>query len=80
LKEVNAGASLSLKLSLPQNQYENADYGYYAGFKETVPDELTEEECNEVALTMIERARKLLEDKIDEDLHKHRDVKIFSKL
>jgi hypothetical protein len=79
-KEISAGASLSIKLSLPHNQYENVDCGFWASFKEEVPDLTTDEECAKIALGMMERARGMIEEKIDNDIHQVKDVQVFNVL
>jgi hypothetical protein len=82
MKEVHAGCTLGIKMSLPDtdifNHYENVEQGYYCGFKETAGDDMTDEQCDDIALTMIARARKIVEDKVDNDIHNHKDVKVFS--
>ncbi len=78
--EITAGCTLSVKLSFPHNQYENVDCGYYCGFKETVPDDTSDEKCDAKAIELINRSRKIVEGKVDEHIIEVKDVKIFSSL
>ena len=53
------------------------DNGFYCGFEEEVPDDFTDEQCDDVALTMIARARTIVEPKVDEQIELIKGVKIF---
>jgi hypothetical protein len=40
----------------------------------------TDEECAKIALGMMERARGMIEEKIDNDIHQVKDVQVFNVL
>ncbi len=80
MKTVNAGATLSIKLSLPHNRYENVDCGFYAGVTEEVPEDWTDEQIAERIDEIQKFTRNICEEKVDTDVENIKSIKIFANL
>lgn len=79
-RTINAGATLSIKLSLPHNQYENVDAGFYAGVSEEISDTLTDEQIAARMKEIQNFARNLCEEQVDKDIENVKEVKIYANL
>lgn len=79
-RTITAGATLSLKLSLPHNQYENVDVGFYAGVTEEIPSDWTDEQITARMNEIQNLSRNLCEKQVDKDIEDIKEVKVFAVL
>ena len=78
MAKISAGAGLGIKLTI--GAYQNIDPSFWVSWEEEVEDGLSDEDKLKRTKEIIDICRQECEDRIDEDIEKITETKIFSKL
>lgn len=78
MAKISAGAGLGIKLTI--GPYQNIDPNFWISWEEEVDDTMTDEGKLKRTKQILDICRQECEDRIDEDIEKVTEEKIFAKL
>lgn len=81
VRKITAGASLGVKLPIPNIKYGNVSPSFWLGIEEGYEeDELSEDQLEERCNEILDECRKIVEERVDEDIEDVYEVKVFKQI